>query len=387
MAQQHHSFGGVLVFKLPPELMAEVYKRVDDVCVILMLRCVCKTLKEDLRTNRDFCLPVLELKQSFVDRSIWDALISQQVFARIKLVVFSGRPDVDAMVGCDLTCGDVVERVNVGELNQLVDMEMVNAWLFSLLEQPFASMTRVLASLYLESDYIGNEGAKSLLESLKDNEVLITSLNLGANGICGIYEYGDSLYGDGDGEYADDEYIYGEYTVVAIHALSERLKVNEVLNTLDLGTNGIGDEGVKCLSEALKINGVLTTLDLGWNSINDVDVSRQLIDIIWTHPSLSVFSNIPFKQLKDVDSSLTELDLEGQVVGVPGAILLAKALKVNEVVTTLNLNWNKIRDEGAKSLSEALKGNRVLTFLNLSYNSIGVEGAKSISEALKVNGW
>ena len=39
-------------------------------------------------------------------------------------------------------------------------------------------------------------------------------------------------------------------------AIAEALKVNPVLNNLDLGYNSIGDDGAKAIAEALKVNPV-----------------------------------------------------------------------------------------------------------------------------------
>ena len=46
---------------------------------------------------------------------------------------------------------------------------------------------------------------------------------------------------------------------------------------------------------------------------------------------------------------------------------------------------NKIGDEGGKAIGEALKVNTSLTQISLEGNKIGDEGGKAIGEALKVN--
>ena len=46
---------------------------------------------------------------------------------------------------------------------------------------------------------------------------------------------------------------------------------------------------------------------------------------------------------------------------------------------------NNIGDEGGKAIGEALKVNTSLTEINLDGNKIGDEGGKAIGEALKVN--
>lgn len=43
---------------------------------------------------------------------------------------------------------------------------------------------------------------------------------------------------------------------------------NNLLQTLDLGQNGIGDRGARALAEALKLNTTITKLDLSGNAID-----------------------------------------------------------------------------------------------------------------------
>ena len=86
-----------------------------------------------------------------------------------------------------------------------------------------------------------------------------------------------------------------------------------------------------------------------------------------------------------VNTSLTSLDLSGNLIQDEGANSLSEALRVNTSLTYLQLSQNNICAEGAHSLSEALRVNTSLTSLNLSQNYICAEGAHSLSEALRVN--
>ena len=58
---------------------------------------------------------------------------------------------------------------------------------------------------------------------------------------------------------------------------------------------------------------------------------------------------------------------------------------MNTSLTNIDLDGNNIGDEGAKAIGEALKVNTSLTEIYLDGNNIGVEGGKAIGEALKVN--
>jgi len=58
--------------------------------------------------------------------------------------------------------------------------------------------------------------------------------------------------------------------------LSDALKSNTTLTTLDLSHNSIGDSGAESLSDALKSNSTLTTLYLNNNSIGDSGAKSTL---------------------------------------------------------------------------------------------------------------
>ena len=123
---------------------------------------------------------------------------------------------------------------------------------------------------------------------------------------------------------------------------------------------------VVLLAEVLKVNSALTWLDLDGNGIG-------------------VQGAIGLAEALKVNSMLTWLNLDGNGIGVQGVTGLAEALKVNSRLTEFHLAHNGIGDQGATCLAEALKVNSTLTELYLSYNCIGDQGATGLAEALKLN--
>ncbi|WP_341757468.1 hypothetical protein [Candidatus Tisiphia endosymbiont of Ditula angustiorana] len=103
-----------------------------------------------------------------------------------------------------------------------------------------------ITTLYLNGEHIGEAGAKSLAEALKDNKS-ITTLDLRNNQI------GDA----------------------GAKGLAEALKINQSITTLHLHYNQIADAGAKGLAEGLKINPYITTLSLHNNQIGDV-VAKEI---------------------------------------------------------------------------------------------------------------
>ncbi|KAG0277785.1 hypothetical protein BGZ95_005334 [Linnemannia exigua] len=194
-----------------------------------------------------------------------------------------------------------------------------------------------LATLALENNRIGSNGAIALSEALRTNSIL-TTLEL----------EDDSIGVDG------------------IQALSEALKTNSTLTTLSLKGNSIAYEWVEPLSEALKTNSTLTTLDLANNS-------------------LGAEGAVALSEALKTNSTLTTLDLMYNSIGDDGTVALSEALKINSTLTTLGLEENGIDDDGSVALSEALKTNSTLTTLNLARNWIGENGVVALSEAFKMN--
>ncbi|EOD32735.1 hypothetical protein EMIHUDRAFT_230541 [Emiliania huxleyi CCMP1516] len=154
-------------------------------------------------------------------------------------------------------------------------------------------------------------------------------------------------------------------------AIAEALKVNRVLTTLNLENNGICSEGAAALGKALEVNGKLKSLSLSLNGIRDAGAA-------------AIAEALRFNGV------LTALNINCNKIGDRGAKALASALHVNGMLKTLDLGSNNIGGEGAVAIADALQNNAVLTTLDLSgdpYTSgIGPEGASAIAEALKVNG-
>ncbi|KAG0196550.1 hypothetical protein BGX28_009996, partial [Mortierella sp. GBA30] len=180
-----------------------------------------------------------------------------------------------------------------------------------------------LTILDLRNNSIRDDGVVALSEALKTNSTLTTldlrKNSIGDNGcnkagsrLCGVYGnvffqakstvvrmmfvlfYIGVLSAQPAGP------VLGLYCCNGAVALSEALKINSTVTTLNLSYNSIGDNGAVALSEALKTNSTLTTLDLRNNSI-----------------------------------------------GSYGAVALSEALKTNSTLTVLDLRNNSIGDNGA----------------------------------------
>merc|ERR1719409_1251862 len=87
------------------------------------------------------------------------------------------------------------------------------------------------------------------------------------------------------------------------------------------------------------------------------DAADHLAKVVLEHAIMTDFCGIPLVSLRE--NSITELDLENEGVGVPGAIVLSKLLPSAAALTSLNLNANGIGVKGASALAVVLKETQI----------------------------
>lgn len=70
------------------------------------------------------------------------------------------------------------------------------------------------------------------------------------------------------------------------------------------------------------------------------------------------------------NTTLIELDIGGNNIGIIGAIVIANALEKNKTLMDLYLYKNSITDDGAIALADALEYNTSLNLLDITENTI-----------------
>ncbi|OJW46565.1 MAG: hypothetical protein BGO67_00390, partial [Alphaproteobacteria bacterium 41-28] len=218
-------------------------------------------------------------------------------------------------------------------------------------------------SLYCKE--IGDKGARALEGVLKINTIL-QQLNLG----------------------------YNEIETEGARALGEGLKTNTILQHLDLRYNRLSNGGVVALGEGLRVNVSLKQLNLDFNYIEAMG-AKALGKVLKVNTALKHLilrcNKLKAKGAKGlgnglkINTSLRRLDMDSASIGAEGAKALGKALKVNRALQALDLHHNEIWDEGIIGLGEGIKGNSTVQKLDLSYNKIGDQGAGALGETLEVN--
>jgi Ran GTPase-activating protein (RanGAP) involved in mRNA processing and transport len=149
--------------------------------------------------------------------------------------------------------------------------------------------------------------------------------------------------------------------------IANSLRGNSRVQTLNLYSNNIGDDGAFAIGKVLSETG-LKRLNLGGN---------PLIGPL----GLSSIA----ESLKDPQCGLQALIFSRNAMGNAGCKQIASSLKTNTHLKELLLHSNIINNEGVKHLAEALKENTTLRALDLSDNSIGDEGVEALIEGLQFN--
>jgi Ran GTPase-activating protein (RanGAP) involved in mRNA processing and transport len=227
-----------------------------------------------------------------------------------------------------------------------------------------------LTSLRLESDYIGDVGAESILRCLTESNTTLISLDLCDNDISGPIR--DAV----------EEVVDANLT--GIRFLGTKLE-------LDMSSREIETRQAKLVARELSTNSAVTTLILSKNRIAD-DGSVEIAGMLAKNRTLMTIglddnyigetgSSAIAKALRE-NTVVTKLSLNGNNIGLTGAAAFADMLLTNTTVQQLGLGRNNISDDGVVAIVDALKVNKTLTGLDLDGNSIGDRGILAILKAL-----
>ena len=135
--------------------------------------------------------------------------------------------------------------------------------------------------------------------------------------------------------------------------MSEALKSNNTLETLELNNNMIGVAGAQSLASMLQVNRALTSLDL---SINEIGVGGA--QAIANSLPQSVLQRLTINVVLDIEQlkTSTSVDLSGRCIIVEEAIIVAKCMEFNRALNSVDLRDTTIPGAGKQQLRDAVKG-------------------------------
>jgi len=222
-----------------------------------------------------------------------------------------------------------------------------------------------LKSLRLEANKIFTDGVRKVASAIKANHTL-TYLDIADNGSWHEPEILiDALKFNSHLQEINLDWVPDS---VLEKFSAEIVRDTTTLTSLILCGNEYtsGPSGMRILSEALKTNSSLTSINLYGNRIGNIG-AEKLAEVLRFNRTLRI------------------LNLEANEIGNEGVILLADALSHNTTLTQLSLSSNNIGDVGAVALSEMLVHNYSLKNLNLLVNEIEEKGILALKNSLQIN--
>ncbi|KAI9357968.1 hypothetical protein DFJ73DRAFT_175188 [Zopfochytrium polystomum] len=128
-----------------------------------------------------------------------------------------------------------------------------------------------------------------------------------------------------------------------IQALSDGLKKNRSIESLDITDNGVDAQGARVLSYALQGHPSLNRLSLAGNSIGMEG------------------AKITIERLCSNDSRLVIIDLSGNNIGSLSDQIFVPVIESNKTLKELHISENKILDTAMISILQALTVNTTIT--------------------------
>jgi len=173
-------------------------------------------------------------------------------------------------------------------------------------------------------------------------------------------------------------------------ALSQALRSNKNLLSLNLSFNLIASSGVKAIAAALEQdNQSLQNLNLDENKIEEIG-ANALGEMLQTNQGLHCLSVIsalvvcePFLSKLPMNKTLQRLNLAQNNLADAGAVQLAQILSSNEGLVHLDISGNAIEDPGAQAIFQALENNKFLQVLIMESNYCRDHGANALATLLR----
>lgn len=182
-------------------------------------------------------------------------------------------------------------------------------------------------------------------------------------------------------------------TLSRMKVLSESLKTNTFLTTLDLENSDIDEEKCRILCDGLLINKTLKTLSLEFNDVDANAISILLKQNTTLHELNLASCGLTPDSLRIIcdgmksNQTLLSLNLFGNDIDDTACEIICDTLKTNMSLTSLNIGDDYARESptlrSAMAIKDLLLTNNTLRYLNISKHL--EDNVNIICDALKVN--
>lgn len=246
----------------------------------------------------------------------------------------------------------------------------------------------------IETLKLGGNGLRNLLGNvssvLKVNRIL-EDLDLSSN----LFEpAGFKVFEEGFGALRKFDVSQNELHEVGLISFAEGLRTNTTLRCLGLEEIDADRKGFSRLFECLEGNKTLETLYIGKNCLEEVPTERlssfgracsSLVTLDCNSCKLGELGGFALFSSLAETNSLHELDLANNAITTQFCIDAKEWLKRFTALTRLCISYNDISDSGVKELCEALRVQGTLISLDLTSNEITDVGAVNIADFISVD--
>lgn len=156
--------------------------------------------------------------------------------------------------------------------------------------------------------------------------------------------------------------------------IAEGMMENTTIQTLDLSFNSIGSRGGMEIAKILHYNTELKELNLEWNKLRTVGTLAVLKDGLMLNNVIKRI-NLGWNGIDEEggevlgkiigDNAIEDILVQHNRIGPKGAAAIAKGIKATSALVTLVIDANPIQDEGCAAILHALQENTTMRKVSL----------------------
>ena len=155
---------------------------------------------------------------------------------------------------------------------------------------------------------------------------------------------------------------------------------------------GMTKVGACALSEYLRVNSSLQSLEISDNRIEDSGLTEilnnlpsTLVRLIASDCHLTYNGAVSFSKVLSINKVLKYLKISSNSIGDDGISAISDGLCINTTLIQLIARRCEFHSKGAESIATMLQANKTLKYLDISSNNIGDDGIKATTLSIQAN--
>ena len=161
---------------------------------------------------------------------------------------------------------------------------------------------------------------------------------------------------------------------------------------LNISRIGMTKVGACALSEYLKVNSSLQSLEISRNRIEDSGLTEilnnlpsTLVRLIISDCHLTYNGAVSIGKVLSINKVLKYLEISSNYIGDDGILAISHGLCINTTLIQLVARDCEFYSKGAESIAKMLQANKTLKYLDISSNEVEDRGIKAITLGIQAN--